>query len=246
MMVKLILLKLLVSTNFKPLVRHICSSHTPPKCSQKDLRNKTFTKFSKMTFMKYLIILKMENQKFFWQFQIYNAFVYYFSYIQISVNSDPDVTEIAHKTGVSPKLSVNFLFYIFYVIRHFIQVILENLVKVLFLKSFCKHLGGVLRAFISKNMLMLIILTVAVSATILLQPNLTKFEATKFYSTTLKKLITMLLLSLSLLVLVLMLIRPVRRGVSKWEEDGCRPPALRAGHPQTAMRPFGGWPARRA
>ena len=36
----------------------------------------------------------------------YNAFVYYFSYIQISVNSDPDVTEIAHKTAVSLKLSV--------------------------------------------------------------------------------------------------------------------------------------------
>jgi hypothetical protein len=30
-----------------------------------------------------------------------------------------------------------------YVIKHFIQVIFENLVKGLFLKLFCKHLGGV-------------------------------------------------------------------------------------------------------
>jgi hypothetical protein len=29
---------------------------TPPKCLQKDLRNNTFTKFSKMICMKYLII----------------------------------------------------------------------------------------------------------------------------------------------------------------------------------------------
>jgi hypothetical protein len=35
--------------------------------------------------------------------------------------------------------------------------------------------------------------------------------------------------------------RPVRRGVSKGEEDG---PV--GGPPQTAIRPFGGWPARRA
>jgi hypothetical protein len=30
-----------------------------------------------------------------------------------------------------------------YIIRYFIQVIFENLVKVLFLKSFCEHLRGV-------------------------------------------------------------------------------------------------------
>jgi hypothetical protein len=59
---------------------------------------------------------RLKNEKLDIQFQRYNAFVYYFSYIWILVNSDLDVTEI--------------------------QVIFENLVKVLFLKSFCKHLGG--------------------------------------------------------------------------------------------------------
>ena len=34
----------------------------------------------------------------------YNAFVYYFSYIWISVNSDPNVTEIANKTTIPPRL----------------------------------------------------------------------------------------------------------------------------------------------
>jgi hypothetical protein len=46
----------------------------------------------------------MENKKSHSQFERYNAFEYYFSYIRISVNSDPDVTEIAYKTAVSPKL----------------------------------------------------------------------------------------------------------------------------------------------
>jgi hypothetical protein len=36
-----------------------------------------------------------------------------------------------------------FLFSIFYAVRYFIQVIFENLVKALFLKSFCERLGGV-------------------------------------------------------------------------------------------------------
>jgi hypothetical protein len=71
------------------------------------------------------------------------AFVYFFSYIRISVNSDLDVTDIAHKTAVSLKLAVQFFVLHFYVIRNFIQVIFENLVKWLFLKSFCEHLGGV-------------------------------------------------------------------------------------------------------
>jgi hypothetical protein len=69
--------------------------------------------------------------------------VHYFSYIRISVNSDPDVTEIAQKKAVSPKLSVQFFVLHLYVIRHFIQIIFENLVKGLFLKFFCEHLGGV-------------------------------------------------------------------------------------------------------
>jgi hypothetical protein len=30
--------------------------------------------------------------------------------------------------------------------------------------------------------------------------------------------------------------RPVRRGVSKGEEDGCRPPALQAGHPPNGCK----------
>ena len=37
----------------------------------------------------------------------------------------------------------NFLFEILFVIGYFMQLIIENLVKVLFLKSFYKHLGGV-------------------------------------------------------------------------------------------------------
>jgi hypothetical protein len=46
----------------------------------------------------------MDNKKSYSQFQRYNAFEDYFSYIRILVNSDLDVTEIAHKTTVSPKL----------------------------------------------------------------------------------------------------------------------------------------------
>jgi hypothetical protein len=46
----------------------------------------------------------MENKKSYSQFQRYNAFVYYFSYIQIKVNPDLDVTEMAHKPAVPPKL----------------------------------------------------------------------------------------------------------------------------------------------
>ena len=42
------------------------------------------------------------------QFQRYNTFVYYFSNIRILLNSDPDLTEIVHKTAVSPKLWVQF------------------------------------------------------------------------------------------------------------------------------------------
>jgi hypothetical protein len=40
--------------------------------------------------------------------------------------------------------------------------------------------------------------------------------------------------------------RPVRERISMGEEEGCRPPALQAGHPQKAVRPFGEWPAHRA
>jgi hypothetical protein len=41
--------------------------------------------------------------------------------------------------------------------------------------------------------------------------------------------------------------RPVREGIFKGEEDGRRPPALCAGHPQNIRRAVsGGWPARRA
>jgi hypothetical protein len=47
---------------------------------------------------------KGSSKKSYSQFQRYNASVYYFSYIRILVNSDPDVTEKAHKTAVSPKL----------------------------------------------------------------------------------------------------------------------------------------------
>jgi hypothetical protein len=38
------------------LLKAAQSFDTPPKCSQKDLRDDTFTQFSKMTCMKYLII----------------------------------------------------------------------------------------------------------------------------------------------------------------------------------------------
>jgi hypothetical protein len=37
-----------------------------------------------------------------------------------------------------------------------------------------------------------------------------------------------------------------RRGVSKGVEDSHRPPALRAGHPEMAVRPMEGLPACRA
>jgi hypothetical protein len=43
----------------------------------------------------------------------------------------------------SKTASIIFCFPFLNVIRYFIQIIFENLVKVLFLKSFCEHLGGV-------------------------------------------------------------------------------------------------------
>ena len=49
----------------------------------------------------------------------------------------------------------NFSKNIFYVIRHFIQVIFENLVEGLFLKSFCEHLGGVPLSLEKKKCFML-------------------------------------------------------------------------------------------
>jgi hypothetical protein len=78
----------------------------------------------------------MENKKSNSQFQI-----------RIIVNSDLDVTDIAHKTAVSQKTVSTifcFPFSVFNQILHMIiQVIYKNLVKMLFLKSFCEHLGGV-------------------------------------------------------------------------------------------------------
>ena len=66
----------------------------------------------------------------------------------ISVTSGSELTKSGcnwnstQKHCISETVKTIFGFPFFYIIRYFIQVIFENLVKGLFLKSLCKHLGG--------------------------------------------------------------------------------------------------------
>jgi hypothetical protein len=72
--------------------------------AEKDLGKTHFTIFSNLTLNIHVSPEKFQNKRSCSQFQRYNAYVYYSSYIRILVYSDPDVTEISHKNAVQKKL----------------------------------------------------------------------------------------------------------------------------------------------
>ena len=62
----------------------------------------------------YQWVQKISNKILYLQFWGYGSFMYYFRYIQVSVNSNLDVTEIVHKSAVSPKLWIQFFVWYFF------------------------------------------------------------------------------------------------------------------------------------